>query len=211
LNNALRANLEAAPRVLYSGEYGLTHHDPATASGDYYEGWSAEGELGGMPVRYLRAPESAMTVPDADHPLLEGVHAPEDATYPADQMAVFPEDAVEPLLLVGGYPMLALRDGGRTAHVCNRLFNHAWHSDARWMEDLAYGVLRNLMDACGVTRRVVSPPAFRANNVWPYGSYGVTGWFAWNALDEPVPITLRGGREITIPSNGWTLVPRPGA
>jgi hypothetical protein len=210
LNPAMRDNLAKAARVLYSGEFLLTHRDPDSEEGNFWapEGFRAVTRADGRAYRYLPAEGGPVVVEFPEHPWMAGVAFDASHPYPADQMVVFdplPADA-EVLLSVGGRPVLFATEGGRVVHAANRMFNHAWRADDDRFERPMSLFLRNLLADSGVTLRVTSPPAARVKEGFPYGSYGLTGPIAWNATATPVDITLADGRSVTIPPNGWTEV-----
>lgn len=209
LNEAMRANLSKARRVLYSGEYLLAHRDSSTEKGDFNTGWSAVTRLPDLELRYSLAPEGPLTV--SRRWLTRGIQVDSRLIYPADQTVVFcplPGDA-SVLLSVGGIPSIITRSGGRVVHVTNRFFNHAYKSDSEELEKIAFQFLKNLVLDCGVTVRVTSPSQARSKEGFPYGSYGLCGSIAWNATASDITIQLAGGQSVTIPRHGWTRITLP--
>ena len=209
LNDAMRANLKKAHRVLYSGEYLLSHHDPATAKGDFNTGWSAITRLPGIELRYSRAPEGPLTI--AQDTLTNGITADPKLAYPSDQMVTFsplPKDA-RVLARVGDKPMVLTRYKGRAIFVTNRFFNHAYKSDTDALEKMAFAFLRNLLLDCGVKVRVKSMSQARVKEGFPYGSYGMCGSIAWNMTGGDIKLELYDGQLVTIPRYGWTKVTLP--
>jgi hypothetical protein len=209
LNEAMRTNLAKARRVLYSGEYLLAHHDPATARGNFNSGWSGVTKLNGLKLRYALAPSAPLSVAKAS--LTQGVKIAPKLTYPADQMMTFdpmPENA-NVLMKVGNAPVIFTRLKGRVIHVTNRFFNHAYAAQDGSLENIAFALLRNLMIDSGVTVLVDGPAPVRVKEGTPYGSYGVTGSIAWNKTGAAVKLRLVSGQSVTIPRYGWTRVILP--
>lgn len=208
LNDKMRANLKKARRVLYSGEYLLTHHDPSTAKGNYATGWSAETKLENAQLRYMLAPAGSLTA-DSKAPLMQGINVPSDKTYPTDQTVVFdplPKGS-RVLMRVGDTPAIVTMENGRVVHITNRMFNQAYKLEDDWAEKASYAFLRNLAQSSGVNVKVKGDALARVNEGFPYGSYGITGCIAWNKTGRDLKLTLTSGKEITIPAYGWTKVP----
>jgi hypothetical protein len=209
LNDAMRANLTKARRVLYSGEYMLTHRDPATAKGDFNTGWSGVTKLDGLELRYALAPAGPLSVVKAS--LTNGIEIDPKLTYPADQMMTFdttPKDT-NALMKVGDAPIILIRSKGRVVHVANRFFNHAYSANSDALEKIAFTFVRNLMIDCGVRIRVDGPALVRVKDGFPYGSYGITGCIGWNKTGSDVKLRLVGGQSVTIPRYGWTKLTLP--
>lgn len=206
LPDAMRRNLRKARKVLYSGEYLLTHHDPASAAGDFNTGWSGVTDWEGGKLRYGLFPAGKLSAIGRDR-LTRGVA--DHTEYPADQAATFdplPRDA-KVLLKVGETPVLITREDGRVIHVANRFFNHAYHAKDDSLEKIAFALLKNVVTASGARIRVSTGQLARVKESSVYGSYGVTGPIAWNATQRDLTITLASGRTITIPRCGWTPAP----
>jgi len=98
-------------------------------------------------------------------------------------------------------------DNGRVAHVSNRAFSHAWHSETDWLEKGMFHFLKNLIEDSGIDVRVKTPPLVRANAGPVYGSYGISGYIAWNTTGKDLCIELTNGEKIVIPKFGWAIVP----
>lgn len=208
LNDQMRKNLQKASRVLYSGEYLLTHHDPSTANGNYATGWSAETRLGEGKLRYTLTPSGPITV-DPEDPLVKGLDMLQGKQYPADQSVIFdplPKDS-KTLMRVGDTPAILTLDNGKIIHITNRMFNHAYKLEDDWAEKSLYTFLSNLARSCGVNIRVKGDAVARVNEGFPYGSYGINGCIAWNKTGRELKINLSSGNEITIPAYGWIKVP----
>lgn len=207
LNDMMRANLKKARKVLYSGEYLLTHHDPATAKGDFNTGWSGETKWEIGRLRYGRVPAGPLRI-TSKHPLMKGVAFPAGKSYPADQTVTFDPlpPGAEVLMSVGRTPAIVALERGRVIHVANRFFNHAYRAEEDWLEKGAFAFLRNLLLASGVKVRVKGEQLARVKESAPYGSYGLTGRIAWNATGRDLTLRLTDGGKITVPPFGWAKV-----
>jgi hypothetical protein len=207
LNERMRANLENASRVLFTGDLLLTHRDPASATGVFEAGWKGLTRFEDGALHYGKIPSGSL-IPESQHPLMAGITVPGDVKYPSDQMVTYePEPSPSEIAArVGGHPAIVTRKGGRVVHVTNRLFCHAYHAEEKWMEEFSYTFLRNLLEDCQVAIRTEGPPAARVKGGSIYGSYGLSGSLAWNSLDRDVTVKLTDGREITIPRCGWVGV-----
>ncbi len=209
---AHRENLEKANRVLYSGEYLMAHRDEKSTTGNYkseFKATTLDGTLG--KIRYFKNGGGKVEItPSA--PLMKDVEFATD--YPADQMFVLEKmpEGSEILAQVGGQPVIFTRNGGKAIHVSNRAFLHAWHSGNDSIEKGMFQFLENVLVDSGVEIRVKSPMQARASSragrdsSGVYGSYGVSGYVAWNATGNPIEITMADGQKITIPKFGWTKV-----
>ncbi len=208
LTSAMWKNLEKAPRVLYSGEFLLTHHDPATERGDYPSGWSAKGTWNGLRLRYGRARGGALTATGEGPSWMAGVLAT-PVNYPEDQVVRYAERPAGAVVVarVGETPFLLATEDVRRAWLPNRFFNHAWNAGDAALEEVAYRLLRNLLEDAGVMVRVVTPPLCRVKEGFPFGPYGVTGYVAWNSLGKALTLSLADGGTFTVPAHGWTLTP----
>jgi hypothetical protein len=209
LSDAMRANLAKARRVLYSGEYLLTHHDPTTAKGDFNTGWSGVTQLGDLELHYALAPAGPLSI--VKGPLTKGIEIDPKLVYPADQMVTFeplPKDT-RVLMKVGDAPMVLWRCKGRVIHVTNRFFNHAYSAKDDTLEKIAFAFLRNLVIDSGVKVRATGPALVRVKEGFPYGSYGITGCIAWNTTGSDLTLPLVGGKSVTIPRYGWAKVTLP--
>ena len=209
---AHRENLKKANRVLYSGEYLLTHRDEQSETGNYrgeFKATTIDSELG--KIKYFKNGAGKVeTNPSA--PLMKGVEFNNE--YPADQMFTFekmPKDS-EVLANVDDKPVIFTRNNGKAIHVANRIFLHAWHSGNDSIEQGMFQFLKNVLVDSGVEIRIKSPMQIRASakagrdRFGNYGSYGVSGCIAWNATGSPVQITMLDGQEIRIPKYGWIKV-----
>jgi len=208
LTQEMRTNLKTARRVLYSGEYLMAHRDQDSQSGSFLNEFKASAndtEFGKL--NYIKNREGKVEV-DAKHPLMKGVQFGEGQKYPADQMFAFEKlpAGSKVIAKVANVPMIITRKSGRAVHVANRAFLHAWHSKEGWVEEGMFTFLKNLLKDSGVNIRVKTPPLARGNAGPTYGSYGVSGYVAWNATGNELEIELTGGEKITIPKFGWTLV-----
>jgi hypothetical protein len=209
---AYRENLGKARRVLYSGEFLLAHRDEGAATGNYRSGFKAttdDRKLGR--IDYFKNPAGKLETNPAA-PLMKDVAFPGE--YPADQMFAFekmPEDA-QVLATVSGKPVIFTRNGGKVIHVANRAFLQAWHSETGDLEKGMFQFLKNVLSDSGVEIRVASPAQARSSaqagrdTFSSYGSYGVSGYIAWNATEKPIEITMANGEKVTIPGFGWTKV-----
>jgi len=208
LTEKMRQNLKTAKRVLYSGEFLLTHRDPATQSGSYlnkFNAFTIDPEFGR--IDYLKSPKGRIET-DSTHPWMKGLNFDEDHRYPADQMFVFEQLPPNSKIIakVADSPIIIETDNGKAIYVANRAFLHAWHSKTGWLEKNMFTFLKNLLRDSGVDIRVNSPMLIRANHGPLYGSYGVSGYVAWNTTGNDLKIELSNGQEIVIPQFGWTLV-----
>lgn len=207
LNEKMITNLARAPKVLYAGEYMLTHRDPSTAQGDFASGWSGKTHTDSLDLTYLKAPEAPIRIA-ASHPLMKGVKF-EERDYPADQMVKFdtlPSDA-RVLAWVGEYPAVISRQGGRVIHVTNRAFCRGYAEDGDWLEKGLFTFLRNVVTDSGAAVRVTDDALARVREGFPYGSYGVSAPIAWNTLPRPLTLHLSTGGSVTVPAHGWAKVP----
>ena len=208
LNEAMRANLKKARKVLYAGEYLLTHHDPSTAGGNFNTAWSGITRWENGTLRYNMAPVGQIKI-TKENPLMKEVVFAADKIYPADQTVTFdplPPDA-EVLMWIGDTPAIITMKGGRVIHVTNRFFIHAYREDDDWLEKGAFTFLRNLVLSSGANVRVGNSALARVKEGFPYGSYGITGRIAWNTTGRELTLRLSNGRSITIPRFGWMRIP----
>jgi len=208
LSAAMRRNLAKARRVLYCGEYLLTHHDPATAGGDFRTGWHGQTKLDSTRLFYRRAPAGKLTVANPNSALMAGVEFEAGREYPSDQIVIFQllGAGTKVLVKLGEYPVMFTAEGGRVVHLANRYFHQAWRADSAWLEDAGFHFLRNLLLDCGVKIRVAGSALCRVKQGWPYGSYGLTGYVAWNDTGRALMLRLSDGRAVRVPAHGWTLV-----
>jgi len=203
-------HLQTAPMLMLCGELFLTHHDESTVSGDFSDGWQARGVRwdGQAELQYFKAPEGKI-LPVANHAFFAGVQLPDTFIYPADQIVHITRWPAPQNILaeVGDYPLLTSWNEGRVIHITNRFFNHVWNADEDILERAAFQFLRNIVKEAGVGIRVASLQQRRVKEGFPYGSYGLAGYVAYNTTDQPVELTLVNGNAIIIPSFGWTMVP----
>jgi len=215
LNQKMRKNLKTAKKVLYSGEFLLTHRDENSQSGNYTNKFKAktfDKEFGELV--YFKNPESEIKV-DKKSPLMKNLKIPENKKYVTDQMFAFknlPKDS-KILAKIGKAPFIFTRENGKIIHVANRAFAFAWTEKTDWLEKGMFTFLKNILKESGVNIRVKSPAQARANLSYVYGSYGVSGNMAWNMTDKDIEIEMSNGtsgakcaNKVTIPKHGWTKI-----
>jgi hypothetical protein len=211
LNEAMSKNLKNAKRVLYAGEYLMAHRNPATEKGDYLKpgGFAAETELGEEKIHYFMAPEGKLNAASQErHRWLKTIDFSSEHLYPSDQMCAFsPIDSdCRVVLKVGSQPVILEKENGNQIFITNRFFHNGWNMGPDWLEKIQYTFLRNLFSDSGVDVRVASDSRCRVKTAPWYGSYGLSGYVAWNFTENDIDIVLDNGRKLTIPRIGWTLV-----
>ncbi len=208
LNSKMRKNLKNAKKVLYSGEFLLTHRDEKSQSGNYTNKFKAktiDNEFG--EIIYFNNPGGRIIV-NKKNPLMKGVDFPKDKKYPDDQMFTFknPPEGSNALAKVGKAPVILTTGNDKNIFVANRAFATAWTEKTDWLEKGMFTFLKNVLQSSGVNIYVKTPPQARSNLSYVYGSYGVSGNFAWNTTDKDIKIEMSDGKIITIPKHGWTVV-----
>ena len=208
LNQKMRKNLRTAKKVLYSGEYLLTHSDEKSRQGNYTNEFTArtfDKELG--EIKYFRNPDGKIIV-NKNHPLMKNVAFKENNSYPADQMFAFKKapDNSKALAKIGKQPVIFTTDNGTNIFVANRAFALAWTEKTDWLEKGMFTFLKNVLQNSGVNIRVESPAQARSNLSYVFGSYGISGNLGWNMTDRDIKIKMTGGEEVVIPKHGWTTV-----
>ena len=208
LNSKMRKNLKTAKKVLYSGEFLLTHRDEKSQSGNYTNKFKAktiDKEFG--EIIYFNNPEGSIIV-NKKNPLMKNVDFPKNKKYPKDQMFTFNNSPKGSKILakVGKTPVILTTGNGKNIYVANRAFATAWTEKTDWLEKGMFTFLKNILQSSGVNIHVKTPPQARSNLSYVYGSYGVSGNFAWNTTDKNIKIEMSDGQKITIPKHGWTVV-----
>ena len=211
LNPKMRKNLKTAKKVLYSGEFLLTHKNDNSQSGNYTNKFKAktfDKELGELV--YFQNPESKI-IADKKSPLIKNVNFPKDKKYVADQFFAFKNMPKNSKIIAkaGKAPFIFSRENGKIIHVANRAFAFAWTEKSDWLEKCMFAFLKNVLEESGVNIRVKSPAQARSNLSYVYGSYGISGNLAWNMTDKDLKIEMADGNKVTIPKHGWTKMRNP--
>jgi len=208
LNTQMRKNLKSAKKVLFSGEFLLTHRDEKTQSGSYTNKFKAktfDRELG--EIIYFKNPENKIRV-NKKNPLMKDVIFPKNKKYVADQTFAFRKTLEKSKVIakIGKYPFVFTRENGKIIHVANRAFAFAWTEKTDWLEKQMFNFLKNVLKESDVNIRVTSPAQARSNLSYVFGSYGVSGNMAWNTTDKDIKIEMSNGKKVIIPKHGWTVI-----